>query len=139
MKKVYSYYSLDIFHLGHLIMIKKCREVAGENGELVVGILTDGAIMEKKPKPIISFEERFQIAKSIKYIDKVIPQTTYSPLQNVKKINPDILMESESHEKREIENMRNLMSNLGGEIIIVPYFMEQSSTNIKNLIKNSKE
>ena len=139
MKKVYSYYSLDIFHLGHLIMIKKCRKVAGESGKLVVGILTDEAVMEKKSKPIMSFEERFKIAKSIKYIDEVVPQTTYSPLMNVRELKPDILMESESHEKKEIKNAKNLMNSLGGEIIIIPYFKSQSSTNIKNLIKNSKE
>ena len=46
---VYSYYCLDILHIGHIIDLKKSKEVAGENGTLIIGILTDEAIMEKKP------------------------------------------------------------------------------------------
>ena len=47
---VYSYYCLDILHIGHIIDLKKSKEVAGENGTLIIGILTDEAIMEKKSK-----------------------------------------------------------------------------------------
>ena len=83
MKIVYSYYCLDILHIGHIIDLKKSKEVAGENGTLIIGILTDEAIMEKKPKPIFSFNERFEIASSIKYVDEVVPQKTYSPLDNL--------------------------------------------------------
>ena len=59
-------------------MMKKSKDVAGKNGKSIVGILTDKAIMEKKPKPILSFDERVEIAKSIKYVDKVISQESYS-------------------------------------------------------------
>ena len=47
-KVVYSYYCLDIIHSGHLLMMKNCKALAGEDGTLVVGILTDEAVMEKK-------------------------------------------------------------------------------------------
>ena len=136
MKTVYSYYVLDILHKNHLRMMKKCKEVAGENGTLYIGILTDEAVMEKKSKPILSFEERFEIAKSIKYCDFVIPQKTYSPLINLKKLKPNILMESSSHNKKQIEVLENYMNSINGEVIVVPYFQGQSSTKIKNLIKN---
>ena len=47
---VYSYYCLDIFHKGHLLMLKKSKLAAGPNGKLIVGILTDSAIMEKNQR-----------------------------------------------------------------------------------------
>ena len=72
-------------------MMKESKKIAEANGILIAGILTDSAIMEKKTKPILSFEERLEIAKSIKYIDKVISQEAYSPLENLNKIKPDIL------------------------------------------------
>ncbi len=60
MKLVYSYYALDIVHKGHLEMMKNSKAIAGEDGKLIVGILTDEAIMEKKSRPIVSFNERVE-------------------------------------------------------------------------------
>ena len=132
---VYSYYCLDILHIGHIIDLKKSKEVAGENGTLIIGILTDEAIMEKKPKPIFSFNERFEIASSIKYVDEVVPQKTYSPLDNLILFKPNILMESTSHSQESIDKLTNYMKSVGGRVVMNPYYKEQSSTKIKNLIK----
>ena len=94
MKLIYSYYVLDIVHRGHLLMMKNAKAIAGKDGKLIVGILTDEAVMEKKEKPILPFEERIELASAIKYVDVAVAQETYSPLPNVKRIKPDILMES---------------------------------------------
>ncbi len=135
MKLVYSYYILDIVHRGHLKMMENAKAIAGKDGKLIVGILTDEAVMEKKPKPILSFDERFDLANAMKYVDLVVAQETYSPLPNVKKIKPDILMESASHNEKDIEEARKVMEKIGGEVIVIPYFPSQSSANIKNQIK----
>ena len=134
---VYSYYCLDILHIGHIIDLKKSKEVAGENGTLIIGILTDEAIMEKKSKPIFPFKERFEIASSIKYVDEVVPQKTYSPLDNLILFKPNILIESTSHSQESIDKLTNYMKSVGGRVVINPYYKEQSSTKIKNLIKIS--
>ena len=99
MNIVYSYYVSDIVHKGHLEMMKNSKAIAGENGKLIVGILTDEAVMEKKAKPVLSFEQRIDLAGAIKYVDVVVAQETYSPLPNIMRIKPDILMES-SRRKR---------------------------------------
>ena len=135
---VYSYYVLDIIHSGHLLMMKNAKTLAGPDGKLVVGILTDEATMEKKPKPIISFEERMEVAAAIKYVDMVVAQETYSPLPNVMKLKPDILMESSSHTHEAIREAESLMEKVGGRVVVLPYFPSQSSTAIKNLIKEQK-
>ncbi len=135
MRIVYSYYILDIVHRGHLKMLENAKAIAGKDGKLIVGILTDEAVMEKKSRPVLSFDERFDLANALKYIDLVVAQETYSPLPNVKKIKPDILMESTSHNEKEIEKARKFMEKIGGEVIVIPFFPSQSSTNIKNQIK----
>ncbi len=135
MRIVYSYYVMDIVHRGHLKMLENAKAIAGKDGKLIVGILTDEAVMEKKQRPILSFDERFDLANALKYVDLVVAQDTYSPLPNVKKIKPDILMESTSHTDEAIEKAREVMESIGGEVIVVPYFPSQSSTNIKNQIK----
>jgi glycerol-3-phosphate cytidylyltransferase len=137
MKIVYSYYVLDLVHKGHLFMMKNAKALAGDDGKLIVGILTDEAVMEIKPKPIIPFEDRIELARSIKYVDLVVAQETYSPLPNVKQIRPDILCESSSHTQEAIEEAREVMEALNGKVIVLPYFPSQSSTNIKNIIINN--
>ena len=134
MRLVYSYYVLDIVHRGHLLMMKNAKAIAGEDGKLIVGILTDEAVMEKKPKPILSFEERMDLASAIKYVDVVVPQETYSPMPNIMRIKPDVLMESTSHDEAEIEKEREYMESINGEVIVMPYFPTQSSTHIKEEI-----
>jgi len=135
MKIVYSYYVLDIVHKGHLIMMKNSKAMAGPDGKLIVGILTDEAVMEKKPRPVLSFPERMELAASIKYVDIVVPQTTYSPLPNVLKIRPDIMMESSSHSDAAIKEARKIMDKLGGRLMVIPYYPAQSSSGIKKAIK----
>lgn len=134
MRIVYSYYVLDIVHEGHLLMMQNAKAIAGENGISIVGILTDEAVMEKKPRPVMSFEQRIALAEAIKYADVVVAQETYSPLPNVEEVRPDVLMESSSHSNAAIEAGRALMRSMGGSVVVLPYFPTQSSTNIKQKI-----
>ena len=135
MKIVYSYYVLDIVHRGHLAMLENSKAIAGEGGKLIVGILTDEAVMEKKHKPILSFDERFNLARAIRYVDVVVPQETYSPLPNLMSIKPDVLMESTSHNEADIEKVHDFMQSINGSVIVLPYYPSQSSTDIKRIIK----
>ena len=130
---VYSYFVLDIVHRGHLMMLKNSKAIAGPEGRLIVGIVSDEAVMAKKGKaPILDFSERLELANAIKYIDLVVGQQDYTPYENVRNIVPNILMESESHDKEQISEARKLMTDLGGNVIVMPYFNDQSSTLIKS-------
>lgn len=132
---VYSYYVLDIVHKGHLKMMKNVKAVAGKDGISIVGILTKDAVLEKKQKkPILSFDERMNLAEEFGCTDVVVAQETYSPLPNLKKIKPDICMESCSHKESDIEEVRKYMESIGGRVIVVPYYPYQSSTAIKKQI-----
>jgi len=140
MKLVYTYLVMDLLHEGHLLYLKNAKAIAGEDGKLIVGILTDEATMEKKSKPTLSFKERVRIAEAIKYIDVVVAQETYSPLDNVISIKPDYLIESSSHDFEELEEIENGLKelNIKTQIITLPYYPTQSSSSIKNKIKNEK-
>jgi len=126
---VYAYVVADLIHVGHLkhIMLAKAH-----GDHLIVGVLTDKAAMEKKPRPSIPFWERVMIIRSLKGVDECIAQDTYSPLNNIKKIRPDVLMESSSH-KEMPANM--FVRSYGGQVVITSYYRGQSSTKIKKRIK----
>lgn len=133
---VYSYYVMDILHDGHLEMLRNSKAIAGPGGKLIVGILTDEAVMEKKPRPVLPFGQRLRIAQAIKYVDLAVAQITYSPLPNILAIRPDVLMESSSHALEAIEKARRVMGSLGGHVIVLPYYPLESSTAVKNRVRN---
>ena len=138
MEIVYSYYVLDIVHRGHLLMMKNAKQIAGPNGRLIVGIVADEAVIKQKGRaPILSFSERLELAQSIRFVDVVVEQSEYSPIDNLKMLKPTILMESDSHSESQIKEGEELMKKLGGRIITMPYFQGQSSTSIKNKISKT--
>ena len=140
MKICYSYYVLDIVHQGHINHMMNAKALAGKDGVSVVGILTKEAVLEKKPKkPILSFDERMMLARSIQYNDYVVPQKDYSPLKNINNIRPDFVMESTSHSKDDIDEVRKFVEKYGGRVIVNPYFPYRSSTSIKQKINEKQK
>lgn len=134
---VYVYMTGDIIHSGHLEHLENAKKL----GNVTVGVLTEEAVMQKKPKPIISLDERIKIMSALRVVDKVIPQLTYSPLGNVKEIKPDILMETSDHSEM---GANDYVKSYGGKVVIteVPNSIKrrQSSTKIKNeVIKRLKQ
>jgi len=121
---VYTYVVGDVLHKGHLQYLKNAKALGDK---LIVGVLTDKAVMEKKPKPIIGFLERYDIINALEFTDLTVVQATYSPVHNVKLIKPDILVESDSHDEP--------FNNPFGRTVPLPYFPTQSSTKIKEKIR----
>ena len=62
----------DMFHIGHLNILKRAKE---QCDFLIVGVSTDELVQcEKNKTPIIPFENRCKIVEAIKYVDLVVPQ-----------------------------------------------------------------
>ncbi|MEM7142427.1 MAG: adenylyltransferase/cytidyltransferase family protein [Actinomycetota bacterium] len=63
----------DMFHVGHLNLLRKAREHCDH---LIVGVTSDEIVRERKGKsPIIPFDERFDIVRSIRFVDEVVVQS----------------------------------------------------------------
>lgn len=79
----------DMFHIGHLNILKRAKDMCDY---LVVGVTTDELCYKRKNKyPIIREEDRMTIVKSIKYVDKVIPQNDMNKFNIVNKIKADVV------------------------------------------------
>lgn len=72
----------DMFHIGHLNILRRAKE---QCDFLIVGITTDDlCYLRKKKYPIIPEKERMAIVESIRYVDKVVLQTDMDKLKPVK-------------------------------------------------------
>ncbi len=87
-KKVYVALAVDYLHSGHI----KILQIAKSYGEVIVGLLTDKAIAQYKRIPNLNYEQRENIVKKIKFVDRVMPQDSEDYSQNLKKIKPDYLV-----------------------------------------------
>ena len=126
---VYVYVCGDILHKGHMEHLKNAKALGDK---LIVGVLTDEAVMEKKARPTMNFHHRFDLIRNIKCVDVVVAQSTYSPLANVKSLLPDILIESSDHGS---QPANEFMESVGGRVVTLPYYPEYSSTIVKDSIK----
>ena len=69
----------DLFHIGHLNILRRAKE---QCDYLIVGVSSDELVLrEKNNLPIIPFNERFAIIKSIRYVDLVVPQLSKDKLK----------------------------------------------------------
>lgn len=133
---VYAYVCGDILHYGHLRHLKNAKALGDK---LIVGVLTDEAVMEKKPRPVVSFTERLALISELGCVDLAIPQEDYAPHNNVKHVGADILAESTSHSEKLLAYGKSLMKSLSGRMVVLPYYPEQSSTKIKEKIRRNED
>ena len=75
----------DMFHIGHLNILKRAKE---QCDYLIVGVSTDELVQREKNKmPIIPFSERCAIVEAIRYVDQVVPQWDKNKFLAWKKYN----------------------------------------------------
>ena len=68
----------DLFHIGHLNLLKRARE---QCDYLIVGVSSDDLVAYKNKRAVIPFEERIQIVEAIRYVDKAVPQTNMNKME----------------------------------------------------------
>lgn len=87
-KTIITYGTFDMFHVGHLNLLRRLSEMADN---VVVAVSTDEFNLGKGKKTLIPYDQRALIVESIKYVDKVIPEESWEQkLSDVKQYGVDI-------------------------------------------------
>jgi phosphoenolpyruvate mutase len=134
-KKVYVGLSIDILHHGHINLINNAKKY----GNLIVGLYTDKAILEKKRLPLITYNNRKKILENINGVFKVIPQNEWSYSNNIKKIKPDFMVHGDDWIKNEPElRMETIKSlkQIGGKLIEISHTKNISSSGLSQRMFN---
>lgn len=126
----------DLFHIGHLNILRRAKE---QCDYLIVGVSTDELVMEYKNKrPIIPFEQRRTIVEAIKYVDEVIMQDTMDKMEMWSRIKFDIMFHGDEWRGSELYNRyEQEMAVVGAKIIYLSHTSGVSSTDLAKQIKKN--
>ncbi len=126
----------DMFHIGHLNILKRAKEKCDY---LIVGISTDELVEKDKHKtPIISFDNRCKIVEAIKYVDCVVPQNDKNKFAAWEKYRFDkMFVGSDWKGTPQWEEFERQFSPIGVEIIYLEHTDGISSTLLREIL-NSK-
>lgn len=127
----------DMFHIGHLNLLKRAKE---QCDYLIVGVSTDDLATYKNKIPIIPFEERIEIVRSIKYVDMAVPQTTMNKMDAWELYKFDAMFVGDDWKGTEKwNNLEKEFSKVNVEIVYFPYTKGTSSTILREKLLNKGE
>ncbi|HQA05557.1 MAG TPA: adenylyltransferase/cytidyltransferase family protein [Clostridiales bacterium] len=118
----------DLFHIGHLNLLKNAK---GMCDKLIVGVTADELVTYKGKRAVIPFHDRIEIVRSIKYVDAAVAQYDMDKLTMCKKLGASILFVGDDwYGTEKWENYEKEFSEAGIKIIYFPYTQGVSSTKI---------
>lgn len=134
-KTVYLGITGDIIHPGIINIINE----GAKYGDLIIGLLTDSAIVSHKRLPYLTYEQRKQVVENIKGVSKVVPQEEWSYVENLKKYKPDFMIHGDDWKSNYLSKIREdcfvVMKEWGGQIIEIPYTQGINSTALNENAK----
>ena len=90
MKRVITYGTFDILHIGHINILKRAKALGDE---LIVGLSSDEFNSQKHKSSLLNYDNRKAVLESIRYVDMVIPETNWEQkILDIQKYNIDIFV-----------------------------------------------
>lgn len=130
MKRVITYGTYDLFHIGHLNMLKRAR---GLGDYLMVAISTDDFNTGKHKQCVYPYAHRAQIVEAIRFVDKVIPEKSWEQkIEDIRNHSIDVFVIGDDW----IGKFDFLKEYC--EVIYLPRTKCISTTAIKNTVQNGK-
>ena len=131
MIKGYTQGTYDMFHIGHLNLLRNAKACCDY---LIVGVNADWLVESYKHKsPIIPIEERIEIVKAIRYVDEVIVTETLDKVEMWKQLHFDeIYIGDDWKGNARWEQTGRDMEALGAKLVYLPYTKHTSSTLLRS-------
>lgn len=127
MKKVITYGTFDLFHVGHVNILRRARELGDY---LIVALSSDEFNAIKNKKAYHSYEDRKQILEAIRYVDEVIPEFTWEQkIKDVQEHNVDVFVMGDDWEGK-FDFLKEYC-----EVVYLPRTEGISTTKIKQDLK----
>lgn len=128
----------DVFHPGHLNIIKCAKEMCDY---LIVGVSTDENVQQYKGiTPVVPFEQRMEIVRSLKYVDRVVPQSNMDKFEAWKRLQFHLLFHGNDWKGTTMyDAVEKHLNDVGVKTVYFEYTKGVSSTQIRNRLNNSRK
>lgn len=137
MKVGYTTGVFDLFHIGHLNLLRKAKE---QCDYLIVGVSTDELVSYKHKQAVIPFEERKQIVGAIKYVDEVVAQENMDKMAAWKRLHFNVMFVGDDWKGTpKWDEYERQFKEVGVEIVYFPYTKGTSSTLINQTLEKLRE
>jgi len=126
MKKVITYGTFDLFHIGHVNLLRRLQELGDR---LVVGLSTDEFNKIKGKKTVMPFSHREDILRACRYVDHVFPETCWEQkVADIQRENAQIFAMGDDWVGK-FDDLSNVC-----EVVYLPRTREVSTTEIRQLV-----
>ncbi len=136
MKTVYTCFCTEVIHEGHLNIIRQ----AGQYGRVIVGALSDRALIRYNRFPTISQEERVRLYRSLEGVNNVVVQDDMLYEDVLSLIRPDYVIHGDNWrtgpESAIRAQVKEKLEAMGGQLIEVPY---TSSERVRKIDRQLRE
>lgn len=128
----------DMFHIGHLNILKRAKE---QCDYLIVGVSTDENVQSYKNKtPIIPFEERIAIVSELRCVDEVVPQVNMNKMEAWENLHFDALFHGSDWKGSDMYNkMTEEFAKVGVDVVFLPHTDGISSTLLSEVLHKMNE
>lgn len=128
----------DLFHVGHLNILNKAKQMCDK---LIVGVTTDELMKDyKKKKSVIPYTERSEIVANIRCVDVVVPQESMNKVDAWKKLKFNIMFVGDDwHDTPKWNLIEEDLKKQDVKIVYFPYTKGTSSTLVNQTLVNLRD
>ncbi len=120
-RTVYMCFSADMLHSGHISIIRKAQQL----GKLIIGVLSDEAVVSYRRFPLLPFAERKTMFENIAGVWKVVEQKTLSYKENLETLKPTYVVHGDDwvtgFQKPVRDEVVSILASYGGKLVEFPY------------------
>lgn len=123
----------DMFHIGHLNILRRARELCDV---LVAGVVTDEELFRAKSKsPIVPLEERMEVVSSLDLVDRVVVDHSTNKLDAWERVGFQVLFKGDDWRGTpKGDRLEEQMSSVGVNVCYFPYTAHTSSTQLRAML-----
>jgi glycerol-3-phosphate cytidylyltransferase len=129
----YARGAFDLFHIGHLNILKQAR---ANCDRLVVGVVSDEVLLRTKGiTPVVPLRERLEIVRHIRHVDEAIADECEDPLETWRSVGFTVFFKGDDWRgtPRGLD-LEASFAEVGVTVVYFPYTATTSSTRLRRAL-----
>lgn len=127
--------AFDLFHVGHLNLLRQAKEHCDF---LIAGVVADDVLIRHKGvTPVIPLAERLEIVRNVRFVDAAIPAMTNDKVEIWQDLRFNVLFKGSDWQGTERGNqLERAFAALGVKVVYFPYSLATSSSALRRTLQN---